>query len=108
VKFPLTTAYNYKLGLWKSRKNDTAPALKLLFMNMAYPEMQVLAQTRLAITSGPSMPCRETICINFLYDARLYLTFFSIALMSDALVFINLQFSSIIQHSFMMEIKCSN
>jgi len=75
VKFPLTTACKYKLGLWKSRKNDTAPALKLLFMNMAYPEMQVLAQTRLAITSGPSMPCRETSCIDFLYDACLYLTF---------------------------------
>jgi len=35
----------------------------------------VFAHTRLAIVSRPLMPCWETTCIDFLYDAHLHSTF---------------------------------
>ena len=37
--------------------------------------MLVFAHTKLAIVSGPLMPCWETTCIDFLYDAHLHSTF---------------------------------
>jgi len=37
----------------------------------------MFAHTMLAIVSGPLMPCWETICIDFLYDAHLHSTLFN-------------------------------
>jgi len=42
---------------------------------ITYPEMLVFAHTKLAIVSEPLMPCRGTICIDFLCDAHLHPTF---------------------------------
>ena len=72
-----------------------------------YPEMLVFAHTRLAIVSGPLMPCWETTCIDFLCDAHLHPTFLFDRL-KCLMLFTNLQFSSIVQHSCMVETKCSS
>jgi len=73
----------------------------------AYPEMLVFTHTRLAIVSGPLMPCCELICIDFLYDAHLHLTFL-LDRFKCLMLFTNLHFFSIIQRSCMVETKCSS
>jgi len=67
----------------------------------------LFAHTRLPIVSGPLMPCWETICIDFVYDARLHLTFL-FDRFQCLMFFTNLHFSSIIQRSCMMENKCNS
>ena len=52
------------------------------------------------------MPCWETTCIDFLYDAHLHSTFL-FDCFKCLMLFTNLHFSSIIQHSC-MENKCSS
>ena len=74
---------------------------------ITYPEMLVFAHTRLAIVSGPLMPCWETTCIDFLYDAHLYPTFLFDRL-KRLVLFTNLHFSSIIQRFCMVETECSS
>ena len=73
---------------------------------ITYPEMWVFAHTRLAIVSRPFMPCSETTCIDFLYDAHLHTTFW-FDRFNCLMLFTNLHFSSILQHSC-MENKCSS
>ena len=73
---------------------------------ITYTEMLAFAHTRLAIVSGPLMPCWELTCIEFLYDAHLHLTFL-FDRFKCLMLFTNLHFSSIIQHSC-METKCSS
>jgi len=73
---------------------------------ITYPEMWVFAHTRLAIVSRPLMPCYETTSIDFLYDAHLHPTFLFDSL-KCLMLFTNLHYSSIIQHSC-MEAKCSS
>jgi len=73
---------------------------------ITYPEMLVFAHTRLAIVSGPLMPCWETICIDFLCYAHLHLTFL-FDRFKCLMLFTNLHFSLIIQRSC-METKCSS
>ena len=74
---------------------------------ITYPKMLVFAHTRLAIASGHLMPCWETTCIVFLCDAHLHPTFLFDRL-KCLMLFTNLQFSSIVQHSCMVETKCSS
>ena len=73
---------------------------------ITYPEMLVFAHIRLAIVSGPLMPCWETTCIDFLCDAHLHPTFL-FNRFKCLMLFTNLRYSSIIQHSC-METKCSS
>ena len=73
---------------------------------ITYPEMLVFARTRLAIVSGPLMPCWETTCTDFLYDAHLHPTFL-FDRFKFLMLFANLHFSSIVQRSC-MEAKCSS
>ena len=74
---------------------------------IAYPEMLVFAHTRPTIVTGHLMPCWETVCIDFLYDAHLHPIFlffrFKYLMLST-----NLHFSSIMQRSCMIENKCSS
>jgi len=74
---------------------------------ITYPEILVFAHTRLSIVSGPLMPCWETTCIDFLYDAHLRLTFL-LDRFKCLMLFRNLHFSSFIQHSCMVETECSS
>ena len=53
------------------------------------------------------MPCWETTCIDFLYDAHLHPTFLFDRL-KCLMLFTNLHFSSIIQSSYMVETECSS
>ena len=78
----------------------------LIELCITYPEMLVLAHTRLAIVSGPLMPCWEKTCIEFLGDAHLHPTFL-FDRFKCLMLFTNLHFSSIIQRSCMVETKCS-
>ena len=61
---------------------------------ITYPEMLVIAHTRLHIVSGPLMPCWETICIDFLYNTHLHLTF-SFDRFKCLMLFTNLNFPQI-------------
>ena len=72
---------------------------------ITYAEMLVFAHTRLAIVSGPLMPCWETTCIDFLYDAHLHPTFMRSLQMSDAFYESSFFLS---QRSCMVETKCSS
>ena len=74
---------------------------------ITYPEVLVFAHTRLAIVSEFLMPCWETSCIDFLYDAHLHPTFLFDSF-KCLMLFTNLHFSSIIQRSCMLETKCIN
>ena len=71
------------------------------------PEMLVFAHIRLAFVSGPLMPCWETTCIDFLYDAHLHPTFL-FDRFKCLMLFTNLHFSSIIQRSCMVETECNS
>ena len=71
------------------------------------PEMLVFAHNRLAIVSGPLMPCWETTCIDLLYDAHLHPTFL-FNRFKCLMLFTNLHFSMIIQRSCMVETECSS
>ena len=55
--------------------------------------------------AGPLMPCYETTCIDFLYDAHLHPTFL-FDRFKCLMLFTNLHFSSIIQRSWMVETEC--
>ena len=69
---------------------------------ITYPEMLVFAHTRLAIVSGPLMPCWETTCINF-YTMHIFIQLFKCLML-----FTNLHSSSVIQCSCMVETECSS
>ena len=83
----------------------SACLLHMTMVCITYPEMLVFAHTRLAIVSGPLMPCWETTCIEFLYDAHLHPTFL-FDRFKCLMLFTNLHFSSIIQRSCIVETKC--
>ena len=74
---------------------------------ITYPETLVFAHTRLAILSGPLMPCWETSCIDFLYDVHFHPTFL-FDRFKCLMLFTNLHLSSIIQRSCMVETECSS
>jgi len=115
VKNTLFRAYcmpMYPCQLW-SKYTQTRWSAYVLHITMpielwiTYPEMLVFAHTRLATVSGPLMPCWETTCIDFLYDAHLHPTFL-FDRFKCLMLFTNLHFSSIIQRSCMVETECSS
>jgi len=69
--------------------------------------MFVFAHTWLAIVSGPLMPCWETACVDFLYDAHLHPTFL-FDRFKCLMIFTNLHFSSIVQRFCMVDTECSS
>jgi len=104
----------YARQLWSKYTKTSMKRLRAAYNNayrimhyIAYPEMLVFAHTRLAILSRPLMPCWKTICIDFVYDARLHPTFL-FDRFKYLMPFTNLHFPSIIQRSCMMENKCSS
>ena len=116
VKNTLFRAYcmpMYACQLWSKYTQTSMKRLRAAYrltmpieLSITYPEMLVFAHTRLTIVSGPLMPCQETTCIDFLCDARLHPTFL-FDRFRCLMLFRNLHFSSIIQHSS-METKCSS
>ena len=58
--------------LWRAYVLRTTMPTELC---LTYHETQVFAHTKSTIVSGHLMPCWETICIDFLYDAHLHPTF---------------------------------
>ena len=108
----MPTACQYMLGNCGAITRRPAWSAYVLHITMpielciTYKEMLVFAHTRLAIVSGPLMPCWETTCIDFLYDANLHPTFL-FDCFKCLMLFTNFHFSSIIQHSC-METKCSS
>ena len=100
------------LAIWRANTRRLGWSDYVLYITMpielclTYSEMWVFAHTRLAIVSRPLMPCYETTSIDFLYDAHLHPTFLFDSL-KCLMLFTNLHYSSIIQHSC-MEAKCSS
>ena len=66
------TKIHYHWPIWSAYVLHITMPIELC---ITYPEMLVFAHTRLAIVSGPLMPCWETTCIDFLCDAHLHQTF---------------------------------
>jgi len=104
----------YACQLWSKYTQTSMKRLRAAYrltmpteLCITCPEMLVFAHTRLAIVSGPLMPCWETTCIDFLCDAHLLPTFL-FDHFKCLMLFRNLHISSIIQRSCMMETKCSS
>ena len=115
VKNTLFCAYSmpmYACQLWSKYTQTSMKRLRAAYNNayrvMHYIPRNVIVRPHLvkSIVSGPLMPCWETTCIDFLYDAHFQPTFL-FDRFKCLMLFTNLHFSSIIQRSCMVESECS-
>ena len=116
VKNTLFCAYSmpmYACQLWSKYTQTSMKRLRAAYNNayrvMHYIPRNVIVRPHLvkSIVSGPLMPCWETTCIDFLYDAHLHPSFL-FDCFQCLILFTNLHFSSIIQRSCVVDTECSS